>query len=485
MLWEYRMRVKDIFPQCKIEQGIADLHITGICDDTRLVKKGDMFFMRRGNNSDIFPLLPQIKKKAVVLVAQTGCRNKLQNISMPVVLVRDVEKEFFRCADCFYDFDKNYFKFIGITGTNGKTTIAYLIYYLLNKLGLKASLIGTVKHLIANKVYKACNTTPGYLTLRKYLKEMKEEGIKFVVMEVSSHAIAQERIRGINFYRCVFTNLSRDHLDYHKTMTNYFKVKKKFFIDNKKAVSVINKDDVYGRKILGQTSNYLSYAIRQKADIQAQDVFLLPQGTRFDCRYKGKNFPVKTNLLGEYNILNVMAAMGVIFSMGVSPENILRFVSSFCPVDGRMNRIADNIFVDYAHTPDALKKNLLTLKGIGYEKIICVFGCGGNRDMSKRKIMGRISCDYADFTFITSDNPRSEDPAGISSQIEKGFRKNNYSIILDRKKAIEKAIGLSKAQEYKNCAVLVAGKGHEDMQICGKVKIPFKDSRVIKQLIQT
>ncbi len=375
-------------------------------------------------------------------------------------------------------------KFIGVTGTNGKTTTTFLIYHLLKKMAQRACLIGTVKYIIGSKEYKPTHTTPDSAALEGLIKKIKKEGVKFVVMEVSSHGIVQERIKQIIFSRCVFTNLSREHLDYHKTMKNYFKAKEKLFLDNKAALSLINIDDNYGRKIFKRVTLKLSYAICANADFRAQNISLTRKGSQFDIIFSGKLYPVTTNLYGRHNVLNILGAVSVVHSLGFSIPRILKYVVSFKSVKGRLEQITKDVFVDYAHTPDALRKVLLAVRNMGYEKIICVFGCGGDRDKGKRKAMGQIAAKYANFTFITSDNPRNEGPLEICLQIEKGFKKKNYSIVSDRKRAIEAALKLFDERGCKKSCVLIAGKGHENYQITENRTIPFNDSKVVKEILK-
>ena len=382
-------------------------------------------------------------------------------------------------------------KIIGITGTNGKTTTAFLIYHLLKKLGQKASLIGTIKYIIGSKVHKARLTTPSFIDLRKILKKIKDTDSNFVVIEVSSHGLVQGRTKGLKFCRCLFTNLSRDHLDYHRTMESYFSAKKKLFFPQKGALSLINIDDDYGKKIFRGLKRALSFSIKTPADYRAENIVLGKKGSSFEMASSRKQYPVKTHLCGKYNVLNILGAVGLVSSLGFPVSQIIKAVSSFKPPKGRLESVASGIFIDYAHTPDALAKTLENLRESGYEKIICLFGCGGDRDKGKRRLMGRIASLKADFTFITSDNPRSEDPLAICSQIEKGFKKKNYLVVVDRGKAIEKGIkfflqnkrnnsAYAKASAGKSC-LLIAGKGHEDYQIIKGKRISFSDERVVRE----
>jgi len=385
-------------------------------------------------------------------------------------------------------------KIIGITGTNGKTTAAFLIYHLLKKMGQKASLIGTIKYIIGSKAYKAKLTTPGFIDLRKILKKIKDAGSNFVVIEVSSHGLVQGRVKGLNFSRCLFTNLSRDHLDYHKTMKSYFSAKKKLFFPQKGILSLINIDDYYGKKIFRGLKRALSFAIKAPADFRAENIVLGKGGSYFEVASSRKHYSVKTHLCGKYNVLNILGAVGLVSSLGFPLSEAAKAVSSFKPPKGRLEPVASDIFIDYAHTPDALGNALGSLRESGYEKIICLFGCGGDRDRGKRRLMGRIASLKADFTFITSDNPRSEDPSKICFQIKKGFKKKNYLVVVDRRKAIKKGIkfflknkvgnpAYAKASAGKSC-LLIAGKGHEDYQIIRDKRIPLSDKKVVKQLLK-
>lgn len=375
-------------------------------------------------------------------------------------------------------------KIIGITGTNGKTTTAFLIYHLLKRMGQKTSLIGTIKYIIGSKAYKANLTTPGFIELSEILKKIKDTDSDFVVIEVSSHGLVQGRIKGVKFSRCLFTNLSRDHLDYHKTMKNYFSVKKKLFFSQKDVISLINIDDYYGKKIFRGLRRALGFGIDSVADFRAENIILGKRGTYFEIVFSRKYYSVKTHLCGKYNVLNILGAVGLVSSLGFPLSEVIKAVSSFKPPRGRLEPVASDIFIDYAHTPDALTNVLGNLRESGFKKIICLFGCGGDRDRGKRRIMGQIASLKADFTFITSDNPRSENPLTICSQIEKGFKKKNYLVVIDRYKAIKKAIKFFRQNKLNNSCLLIAGKGHEDYQIIKDKRVPFSDERIVKQLLK-
>lgn len=478
------MRIKEIFPQLDLDQKIRELEITGISEDSRQAKKKDIFFVRERKNFDIFSVLTELEEKIEVFVGGINSQEKLRQAikNKPLILVKDVDLEFYRAVDLVYDFKNEDFKAIGVTGTNGKTTIANLVYHLLIQMGENASLIGTIRYLIGGKLYPSSHTTPDYLTLRKLIKEGRERGVRFLVMEVSSHAIEQERIRGIDFLNCVFTNLTRDHLDYHRTMSEYFNVKKKLFFHNRGIYSLINTDDYYGRKLFSQLKHKaVSYGLRSLADLRAENIRLSKEYTIFDLIYKGKRFAVKTWFLGRYNILNILAAVGTLACLGFSLPEVIGFIPSLKEIPGRLQKAGRDVFIDYAHTPDALRKVLVTLREIGYQRVICVFGCGGDRDRGKRALMGKAAGNYADFSFITADNPRSEDPGDICRQIKEGFKKNNYRILIEREEAIKQA--LKYRRKYKDCCVLVAGKGHEQYQIIGNRRIPFEDRKIVRKFL--
>lgn len=477
------MNVKQIFSGLRITPEACRIKIKGISDNSRLVKKGDIFFVKPGNAFDVFSVLKEIEASVSLFVAARQDSKKIAecNLKKPVVLVKNINAQFYKAVDLFYGLDKKNFKFIGITGTKGKTTTAFLAYHLLTGLRQKASLIGTIKYLIGKKTYAATHTTPDFLNLRKIFNEIKKTGKGYVVMEVSSHAIDQDRIKGVNFSRCVFTNLSREHLDYHKTMRNYFAVKRSFFLKNINAVSIINNDDNRAKELVNGLKKVITYGIKSNADLKACDVVVDKNGIKFGLLHKGKYFKVESSLLGKHNVHNMLAAISTIFSLGFALNDIIEIIKSFKGVEGRLQEVRRGIFVDYAHSPDSLEKALETLKDIGYAKTVCVFGCGGNRDKGKRKVMGHIASRLADFTIITSDNPRNENPLAICRQIESGFSGKNYLLITDRKKAIAKALKVKGSSN--DVCLLVAGKGHENYQIIGDKKISFKDSKVIEELL--
>ncbi len=481
------MILKEIFPKLQFDEKTAQIKISGLSDDSRLLSKEDLFFVIERKNFDIFSVLEEVQSKASAFVIDKKNKQNIKNlkINKPLVFVSDINREFQRLVNLFYGLDKKSMKAIAVTGTNGKTTTSFLIYSLLRKLGQKCALIGTVKYYIGKRAYRPTHTTPDFLSLRKLLKKAQSLNSKFAIVEVSSHAIAQERIKGLRFSHVVFTNLSRDHLDYHKTIKEYSKVKESLFLTNKKAKSIINIDDACGKNIYRKINSKISYAINSEADFKAENIKLTKKGSFFDLIFKGKRFKAKIKLCGKHNISNALAAIALVYSLGFSLDEVLKFISSLKEVQGRLQEVTDNVFIDYAHTPDALNKVLTSLRNMGYKGVIALFGCGGQRDKGKRQIMGRVSSKLADYTFITSDNPRGEDVLSICEQIKKGVINENYEIIPDREKAIKKALDFlaKKNKKEPNYCLLIAGKGHEDYQILGKKRIHFKDKEVVKKVL--
>lgn len=475
----------DIFPNLKLANNLKALPVTGINDDSRMVAKGEIFFIRERKKFDIFSTLSQVEKKAAVLVGLKKHKNKLKDLNKKtqVILIDDFHKEFYQAIDNFYGLPRKRLVFIGITGTNGKTTTTNIIYHGLKSIGQEASLIGTIEYKIGDKVYPSKNTTPDYLTLSKLFQHIDPLRPHYVVMEVSSHGIEQGRIKKLPFYICAFTNLSRDHLDYHKTMDNYFKAKKKLFLDNKNAIAIINHDDYYARKLAKETKMLnFSFGVNGKVDLLISNIKLTKDNSSFNLTYKDATINTVTKLIGLPNIYNLSLAVSVFLALKFSLQEILGMINQFNQVEGRLERVFEDIYVDYAHTPDALEKVLIVLRQIGYEKIVCVFGCGGDRDKGKRAMMGKIASLKADYTFITSDNPRSEDPLDICYQIKSGFENNSCLIVVDRREAILE--GIKKKASFDKACLLVAGKGHENYQIVKSEKFNFKDKDVILESLE-
>jgi UDP-N-acetylmuramoyl-L-alanyl-D-glutamate--2,6-diaminopimelate ligase len=378
-----------------------------------------------------------------------------------------------------------------VTGTNGKTTTAFMVKAILEAAGLDAGLIGTVQYQIGQRIIPASRTTPESVEIQEMMSQMLRAGCGGVSMEVSSHALDQHRVAGVDFDVAVFTNLSRDHLDYHGTMEDYFEAKAKLFqmlgAKRKSGRAVVNADNEYGRRLiarLGGESAVVTYGVSTDATIKAQDVRVSADGTYFVVRTPQGNRPIALPLIGRYNVSNALAAIGATLSLGISLQSIERGLTTMRPVPGRLECVnvptESHVYIDYAHTEDALRNVLMTVSELTKNRLIVVFGCGGDRDTGKRARMGEAACELADFSILTSDNPRTEDPRAIIGQIEEGYpvgTQSRYYVIADRREAIERALDLAQAGD----SVLIAGKGHETYQEFADSVVPFSDRQVVKE----
>jgi UDP-N-acetylmuramoyl-L-alanyl-D-glutamate--2,6-diaminopimelate ligase len=385
----------------------------------------------------------------------------------------------------FYEYPSNKINSIGVTGTNGKTTITYLIESIIHAAAKQSGVIGTVNHRIGEKIIPSKNTTPGFLDNQRYLAQLASLGIEYCVMEASSHALDQGRLEGINFSAGVFTNLTQDHLDYHKEMESYFNAKSLLFRSlSSEAVAIINIDDSYGQRLLPiSQSRILTYAIDVPADVCARNINYHLSGTHLAIVFPKGIIKIHTRFIGKHNIYNILAAFAWGLSQGFGPEIIRRGIEKLAHVPGRLESVDNDkgifIFIDYAHTDDGLINVLKALRAVSPEKIILVFGCGGDRDRTKRPKMAQAACEFADYSIVTSDNPRSEGPTAIISEIITGFTKGNYETCVDRKEAIARALQLARKDQI----VLIAGKGHEDYQIFKDRTIAFNERAIVKELL--
>jgi UDP-N-acetylmuramoyl-L-alanyl-D-glutamate--2,6-diaminopimelate ligase len=399
-----------------------------------------------------------------------------------VVRVEDVRLALSKWSSVFYDFPSREMNIVGITGTNGKTTIAGLIHRMLLEEG-KAGLIGTSGYFYDSNKGSFGMTTPHSNDIHYIFRKMLDEGVKNVVMEVSSHALVLKRVEEIQFQNAIFTNLTQDHLDFHGSMDEYFSSKFRLFdmVKNKKrGTAIINSDDAYGRKII-EMLEYpaVTYAIESCADYRATVRQISLKGSVFTLEAKGKKVDMCVHLIGKYNIYNCLAAIAWALEGGRDMETVCNVVSKSKSVPGRLEILVEKgsggraVIIDYAHTPAALENVLMTLRALTKSKLVCVFGCGGDRDRDKRPLMGKVAGIIADKVYLTSDNPRSEDPTGILLDIEVGIRDTatEYYVMPDRKEAIRKAIQDSGETD----CILIAGKGDEDYQIIGDKRIPFSD----------
>ncbi len=463
-------------------------NIESASSDSRLVFNNSIFLLRKGEKYDGFDFIPQVKKKASCFIGSVTEAQRARDIykknpEKVFVLVEDINRTADILSKVLFKAIKN-LKVIGVTGTNGKTTVAYLINKILNDRGFASALLSTVSYNWLHYKVPSFMTTLDNFMLKSVLGRMYRKGVKYVITEVSSHGLVQDRLKDICLLRAVFTNLSQEHLDFHKNMKNYFSAKRRIFrlVDNKKGKAVINIDDKYGDKLFNSLKiPGLSFSINKPADYKARAYRFEKNKLEFLMAVRKKDYLVKAYLLGEFNIYNILAAIACCDSLKIGMNNIVRSIASFRPPLGRLEEVTDSVYIDYAHTPQALKHAISALRFAKFSKIIVVFGCGGDRDKSKRPQMGRIVCNNADFGIITSDNPRSEDPLKICKQIEKGIKTRNYKVIVDRRKAIKEAVKMKKNK--KDTAVLIAGKGHEDYQIFRDKTIHFSDKQVVRQFV--
>lgn len=481
--------LKDILYKSGIRsiRGSTDIKVTDIQMDSRKVKPGTLFIAVKGTVTDGHQFIEQaVNAGAAVVVCE-----QLPVIQKEEVVYVQVENSAAAAgyiASQFFDRPSEKMKVVGVTGTNGKTTIATLLYKLFTSLGYRCGLISTVENRIGEKIFPATHTTPEAIQLNELLNKMAEDGCSHVFMENSSHAIHQHRTTGIHFSGAVFSNITHDHLDYHKTMDEYIRVKKSFFDSlPSSAFALSNADDKRGTVMLQNTlAKKYFYSLRAAADFKGKILENSLNGLVMQIN----NQEVHFRMIGEFNAYNLLAVFGAAICLGEEKQEILRCLSVLTGAEGRFDYLIsphDKIIaiVDYAHTPDALLNVLATLKKLrrGHEQIITVVGCGGDRDKKKRPIMAEVACEYSNKVILTSDNPRSEDPMQIIQDMEKGVnlvvRKNCLSIV-DRREAIKTAVTLARAEDI----LLVAGKGHEKYQEIKGVKYYFDDKEVIKEMFE-
>lgn len=481
------MVLKDILYKVAIEavKGSTEMPVGKIEFDSRKIQENGIFVAIRGTVSDGHEFIETaINKGAIAIVCDTFPEVIVTGITY--IKVKDTNAALAFMASNFYDNPSSKLQLVGITGTNGKTTIASLLYQLFQKAGYKVGLLSTVKIMVGNTEYKATHTTPDSLTINHYLNEMIENGVDYCFMEVSSHGVHQKRTEGLQFAGGVFTNLSHDHLDYHPTFAEYRDVKKSFF-DHlpKTAFALTNVDDKNGLVMLQNTfAKKLTYALKTYADYKAQ----ILENQLSGLLLKINESEVWVRLIGTFNAYNLLAIYGTAVELGLEKLEVLRLLSELESVSGRFQFIVstDKItaIVDYAHTPDALENVLNTINDIRTknEQLITIVGCGGDRDKTKRPIMANIATSMSDKVIITSDNPRTEDPMAIIAEMEAGVEPQNFKKALsieDRKQAIKTACQLANPGDI----ILIAGKGHETYQEINGVRHDFDDMQIVKELL--
>ncbi|HUD00879.1 MAG TPA: UDP-N-acetylmuramoyl-L-alanyl-D-glutamate--2,6-diaminopimelate ligase [Rhabdochlamydiaceae bacterium] len=472
------MKLKQLFKDIEVVwKGSKETDIAFITANSKNVAPGALFFAKRGKTGDGHRFIAEaVSAGAVAILTDTYD----PFLAVQQIIHPDVNSLESLLAKRFYQDPAEKLSIFGVTGTSGKTTTTFLMKYLLEEQAL-CGLIGTVSWMTGKKVLPASYTTPDLLTLVQLFHEMKEEGCKTAIMEVSSHAIDQDRVKDIHFAAAVFTNLSQDHLDYHHTMEEYAEVKSRLFTDLK-GVAIINGDDLWSSTMVRKCSaKIIRYGLKADFELYASHLQLSSQGMTFDVRWKQETVTLKTVLIGRFNVYNILAATALALTQGMTLQQIAKKLESFSGVPGRLERVVNQknlqVFVDYSHKPDALKNVLQTLAELKKGRLITVFGCGGNRDVQKRPQMAAISESFSDLTIVTNDNPRNEDPTEIARQIIGGFQKNSYLVELDRKKAILKALELEKPDDI----ILIAGKGHETYQIFAHQTLVFDDRQVVQE----
>lgn len=479
----------DILYKAGLEEivGTTNVAVSSITFDSRKVKKDSLFIAVRGTSVDGHNFIDKaIEAGALAIICEEIPENKIEDITY--VKVKNANYALGIIASNFYDNPSQKLKLIGVTGTNGKTTTVTLLYNLFKSLGNTVGLLSTVKNKIHNEEIPATHTTPDAIELNELLCQMVEKGCQYAFMEVSSHAIVQHRVTGITFVGGVFTNITHDHLDYHKTFDEYIKAKKTFFDTlPEDAFALTNKDDANGLVMLQNTKAHrVTYAIKSAADHKCRIIENHLSGLLLNI----DNKEVWVKLIGTFNAYNVLAVYSVALLLKQDTTNILTALSTLNSVEGRFQYLKSESgiigIVDYAHTPDALKNVLETIKGIrtGNEQVITLAGCGGDRDAAKRPIMAQIACQFSNKVILTSDNPRSEDPEEILNQMQKGIdpvEAKKTLRITDRKEAIKTACSLAKQGDI----ILVAGKGHEKYQEIKGVKHPFDDFEILKETLKT
>ena len=474
-----------------------DVLISGIEHDSRKVTTKNLFVCMEGAHVDGHNFISQAKDRGAVAILTTR-KNFTPPEKISALIVPDMLNALAVIVPYFYDYPSRKMRVVGITGTNGKTTTTYLLREIFSRAGFKVGLIGTIQILIGEKIFPVRNTTPNVIDLQKILADMLNEKVQVVVMEVSSHALAEHRVAGVEFDTAIFTNLTQDHLDFHGTMENYLRAKTKLFDmvsrrgrkQNKTAI--VNVDDAAAEEILRHClCKKISYGVKNSADLQASEISLRADGMNFKI---GDAMNLSLHLTGLFNVYNVLAAVGAAQAENIRADIIKDALENFKSVPGRFERIFSpapfEVIVDYAHTPDGVKNVLQTARQIVDGKIITVFGCGGDRDNSKRPIMGKLAAEFSDVIIATSDNPRTEDPEKILDDVEAGIRETlvpspqspvpNYERIVDRRAAIFRAIELAEAGDI----VLILGKGHETYQILNTGTIHFDDKEVAEQAIK-
>ena len=469
----------------------AEFEIEGIEFDSRNIKNNYVFVAMTGSLVDGHNYIDTAIEKGAKMIIVEKKDIKLEE-DITYVYVENIRKNLGIIASNYYNWPQNKIKIIGVTGTNGKTTSTYILENILEN----TSRIGTTGHRILDVNKETTNTTPESIDLIKLLDESVKKGVEYFIMEVSSHALEIGRVEMLQFDSVIYTNLTQDHLDFHETMENYFQAKNKIFskLRDDSSSAIVNADDFYGIRILQENksrkNNFMSYSITDKAsDIYGEVLEYNNFGMKIKIVYENKEYTFNSKLVGNYNLSNILSCVGVLVKLGIEMNDIIEKIQKIESVPGRFQLIENDkairVVVDFAHTEDGLINVLQTLKEMTKNKVITIFGAGGDRDKAKRKKMGIAATKYSDYIIITSDNPRNENPIDIINEIESGlkevnFPKEKYETIVDREQAIARGIELSR----ENDSLLIAGKGHEKYQIIGNEKLHFDDCEIANKYIK-
>ena len=486
------MQIKTLIAQLQNAQvhGALDREISGIAYDSRQVKPGTLFVAMRGEKVDGHDFINSAANQgaAAIVVERTE-----PNRDITTIVVPDSRAALADLAAVYFQQPAQHLKMTGVTGTNGKTTFTFLLKHICERAMLRCGLLGTVRYEIGDRHLPATRTTPESLDVQEMLFQIRSAGCRATVMEVSSHALVQERVRGIEWDAAVFTNLTQDHLDFHGTMEKYFESKARLFTGlasqkRKRGTAVINGDDRYGVRLAEIVEKHgvpvVTYGLGARADVRASNVKIDFAGTSYQLEAGGKIFLVRLPLIGRFNVYNSLAAIAAAPALGVDLRTAVLSLADAPSVPGRLEAVpvkrAFRIFVDYAHTDDALINVMKTLRELSPNRLIVVFGCGGNRDRAKRPKMGAAVDQLADWAIITSDNPRKEKPEAIIEEVQRGFQGRSYEIIVDRKEAIHRAVAMAQPRDI----ILIAGKGHETYQEFADHTVPFDDVDVARRAVE-
>lgn len=463
--------------------------ISHLSCDSRDIKPESIFVVLSGAKSNGADFIADAISKGATVIVNDNDARLIGSFEVPqhIALIKvESPRLFLRAlARAFYGNPSETVKTIGVTGTNGKTTITYLLESIIASSAKQSGVLGTINYRIGGEVFPSINTTPGFLDVQRFLCKLKKAHVSYCVMEASSHALVQGRLDGIDFAAAIFTNLTQDHLDYHPSMEAYFQAKSLLFTQLPfSAASIINADDPYGQRLMGLSKGHvLSYGIDAEAGVRAINIQYHLSGTSFDVILPEGRCSINTLLVGRYNTYNILASVACAYSLGFSTKDIVEGVNALRFIPGRLESVPTGrdffVFIDYAHTDDGLMNVLKGLRTVSQDKIIVVFGCGGDRDKLKRPKMARAVSELSDYAIITSDNPRSEDPQAIINDIVSGFTSDKYEVCVDRQEAIEKALSIA----TKGAIVLLAGKGHETYQILKDRTIPFNERAIVETFL--